>query len=124
LGAKSAAEDVSALLQDTDERVRLAAIVALGRIGGPVAQDALETMLLSESPLEQEAADAALEEMQFFDQMDAISLFDELDVEDEEEWEDSDDDEWYDEIDEDDDLGEYEDDSDDDPDDQLDDVRR
>jgi HEAT repeat protein len=109
LGSKSAAEDVSALLQDVDERVRLAAIVALGRIGGPVAQDALEVMLLSENPLEAEAADAALEEMQFFDQMDAVSLFDEAD---EEEWEESDDgDEWYDEVD-DDDLGEYEDDLD------------
>jgi len=110
LGAKSAAEDVSALLQDVDERVRLAAIVALGRIGGPVAQDALEAMLLSDNALEVEAADAALEEMQFFDQMDAVSLFDDAD---EEEWEESeDDDEWYDELN--DDLGEYEDDLDDD----------
>jgi HEAT repeat protein len=111
LGAKSAAEDVSALLQDSDEDVRLAAISALGRIGGPVAQDALETMLLSENALEVEAADAALEEMQFFDQMDAISLFDESDEEDDE-WE-SDDDQWYDETDNE-DLGEYVDDLDDD----------
>jgi HEAT repeat protein len=118
LGAKSAALDVSALLQDVDERVRLAAIVALGRIGGPVAQDALETMLLSDNPFEAEAADIALEEMQFFDQMESIALFDELDEEDAE-WEsDAEDDEWYDEMYDDDldddDLGEYEDDLDDD----------
>lgn len=110
LGAKSAAEDVSALLQDADERVRMAAITALGRIGGPVAQDALEAMLLSDNEAEVEAADAALEEMQFFDQMDEISFFDESDEEDE--WESEEDEEWYDELD-DDDLGEYEDDSDD-----------
>jgi len=110
LGAKSAAEDVMALLQDKDESVRLAAIVALGRIGGPVAQDALEVMLLSENALEVEAADAALEELQYFDQLDAVALFDEAD---EEEWEESEgDDEWYDEI-NDDELGEYVDDPDD-----------
>jgi HEAT repeat protein len=120
LGAKSAAEDISALLQDRDERVRLAAITALGRIGGPVAQDALEAMLLSDNALEAEAADAALEEMQFFDQMDAISFFDETDEEDE--WASDDDDEWYDELD-DDDLGEY--DSEDDNDlDELDEGSR
>ena len=114
LGAKTAAEDVSALLQDSDERVRLAAISALGRIGGPVAQDALETMLLSQNPAEVEAAEHALEEVEFFDQMDAIALFDESEAEDE--WEEeSDDDEWYDDLD-DDNLGEY-DDSDDDLDD-------
>jgi hypothetical protein len=116
LGAKSAADDISALLQDRDERVRLAAIVALGRIGGPVAQDALETMLLSDNPIEADAADAALEEMQFFDQMDAISLFDETGEDDE--WEsDAEDEEWYDDLEDeldDDDLGEYEDDPDDD----------
>jgi HEAT repeat protein len=113
LGAKSAALDVSALLQDPEERVRLAAISALGRIGGSVAQDALETMLLSDNPTEVEAADVALEEMQFFDQMDALPLLDEAD--DEDEWEESEDDEeWYDEL-EDEDLGEYVDDPDDDP---------
>jgi HEAT repeat protein len=120
LGAKSAAEDISALLQDSDERVRLAAIVALGRIGGPVAQDALEAMLLSENAAEAEAADAALEEMQFFDQMDAISFFDEQDEEDEE-WARDSDEEWYDELDEV-DLGEYEDDLDDDLIDDSDDL--
>jgi HEAT repeat protein len=116
LGAKSAAEDVSALLTDRDERVRLAAIVSLGRIGGSVAQDALEAMLLSDSPIEVEAADAALEEMEFFDQMDSLSLFDEL-AEEEAEWEsEAQDEEWYDDIHDeldDDDLGEYEDDPDD-----------
>lgn len=113
LGAKSAALDVSALLQDEDERVRLAAISALGRIGGQVAQDALEAMLLSDNPVEAEYAEAALEEVQFFDEMDAIALFDESDDEDAE-WESDDDDEWYDEIGDDVDLGEYIDDLDDD----------
>jgi HEAT repeat protein len=111
LGATNAADDVSALLQDRDERVRLAAILALGHIGGPVAQDALETMLLSDNPIEAEAADAALEEMQFFDQMDGVDLFEETDEEDEFE-SDADDEEWYDDLDDvlNDDLGEYEDD--------------
>ena len=118
LGAKSAVEDVIGLLDDRDDRVRIAAIYALGRIGGPVAQDALETMLLSENELEVEAADAALEELQLFDQLEAdIALFDEADEEDAE-WESgAEDEEWYDdvadELDEA-DLGEYEDDSDDD----------
>lgn len=118
LGAKTATEDLYALLQDREEHVRLAAISALGRIGGQDARDALEAMLLSDNPVEVEAADAALEEMQIFDQMDAISLFDELDEEDEE-WEsDADDEEWYDDMDDEldeDDLGEYEDDADDEP---------
>ena len=113
LGAKTAALDVSALLQDRDEHVRLAAISALGRIGGQVAQDALETMLLSDDAAEVEAAEAALEEVQFFDQMDAIALFDESE-DDDAEWESDDDDEWYDELGVSDDLGEYVDDLDDD----------
>jgi hypothetical protein len=70
-----------------------------------VAQDALEAMLLSDNAIEAEAADAALEELQFFDQMDAISLLEESDEDDE--WESDDDDEWYDELNDDDDLGEY-----------------
>jgi HEAT repeat protein len=114
LGAKSAADDISALLQDRDERVRLAAILALGRLGGPAAQDALETVLLSDNPIEVQAAEAALEEIQFFDQMDGIELFDETDEEDEVE-SDARDEEWYDDFDDvlnDDDLGEYEDDDD------------
>jgi HEAT repeat protein len=115
LGAKSAAMDVLELLQDADEDVRLAAIVALGRIGGEVAQDALETMMLSDNPLEAEAAEVALEEMQFFDQLEAIALFDETD-DDDAEW-DSGDDEWYDDL-NDDELGEY---VDDEPDAELDD---
>ncbi len=118
LGAKSAIDDIIGMLDDRDERVRLAAIMSLGRIGGPVAQDALEAMLLSENPLESDAADAALEELQFFDQMDVLypSLMN-CDEEDEE-WEsDAQDEEWYDDVDDEldeDDLGEYEDDSDDD----------
>jgi HEAT repeat protein len=129
LGAKTAAEDVSALLEDSSERVRLAAIIALGRIGGPIAQDALEVMLLSDNPREAEAAETALEEMQFFDQMDAVALFDELD-EDDEEWEsESNDEEWYDDGEDalnEAALGEYVDDLDDDePDrDQNEDRRR
>jgi hypothetical protein len=69
-------------------------------------------MLLSDNALEAEAADAALEEMQFFDQMDALSLFDEIDEEEEELARDRADAEWYDEVDEE-DLGEYEDDPED-----------
>jgi hypothetical protein len=116
LGSKSAVEDLAGLLQDRDERVRLAAIIALGQIGGPVARDVLEATLLSSNPIEVETAEAALEEIQFFDEMEGITLFDES-LDEDEEWEsDDDDEEWYDELGDDmddDDLGEYEDDEDD-----------
>jgi HEAT repeat protein/uncharacterized tellurite resistance protein B-like protein len=119
LGAKSAVEDLAELLQDRVERVRLAAIFALGQVGGDVARDLLEVVLLSDNELEVETAEIALEEMQFIDLVNDAPLFDELMDEDEdEEWEsDAEDDEWYDELSDgmnEADLGEYEDNPEDD----------
>jgi HEAT repeat protein len=120
LEAKSALNDLLALLNDREPAVRLAAIFALGRIGGEDARDALETVILGDNPDEVEAAEQALEEMQFYDQVNAISLFDESEDE-EEEWDADPADEWYD-LDER-ELGEYEPDADDYLDDDLDDAK-
>jgi HEAT repeat protein len=85
LEAQSALEDLLALLQDEVGDVRLAAIFALGRIGGRDARDALDTVLLGGDPDEVEAAEQALEEMQFYADHLAIPLFDES-LEDDDEW--------------------------------------
>lgn len=45
-----AVPDLSKLLRHADERVRVAAVVALGQIGGPVAIARLESVLLDPSP--------------------------------------------------------------------------
>jgi HEAT repeat protein len=87
--------------------VRLAAIFALGRIGGRRAQEALRTLADSDDAVDAEAADLALEEMLFYSSDEGIEIFDEED-EDDESW---DLDPWstFDELD-DDDFGAYEDD--------------
>lgn len=85
LEAQSALEDLLALLQDEHSEVRLAAIFALGRIGGRDARDALDTVLLGGNPDEVEAAEQALEEMQFYADNLAIPLFDES-LDDDDEW--------------------------------------
>jgi HEAT repeat protein len=88
LEARAALEDLFVLLTDEEKSVRLAAIFALGRLGGREAGDALNTMLLSEDEDEVEAAEEALEEIVFFGNADEIPLFDES----ESEFEDDDDD--------------------------------
>lgn len=105
LEAKSALEDLLALLQDRKQTVRLAAIFALGRIGGQDARDALDTVILAGIPDEVEAAEQALEEMQFYAENDAIALYDES-MDDEDEWDNDPGDGWLDW--EDRDLGTYE----------------
>lgn len=89
LEARAAIEDLLVLLTDEEKTVRLAAIFALGRLGGRDAEDALNTMLLSEDEDEVEAAEEALEEVVFFGKSDEISLYDESESdldEDDDEW--------------------------------------
>lgn len=106
LEVRSALSDLLALLEDDEQMVRLAAIFALGRLGGKPAHRALSSIAASDTE-EAEAAELALEEMLFYagENADAYPLFEEADAEDDfddlDPWDDwSDDDE--------DDLGEYE----------------
>lgn len=102
LEAKSAATDLLQLLADDEQSVRLAAIFALGRIGGRDARDALRAISDEGEAVEAKAAEDALEEMAFYaDERNEISLFDDDDDDDDEDdelWKRTDDDE----------LGEYE----------------
>jgi HEAT repeat protein len=105
LEAKAALSDLLELLSDSERSVRLAAIFALGRLGGKQARRALEEFAAGEGE-EAQAAEMALEEMLFYAGAEAmaIPLFDEEEEEDFDEidpWE-----AWED--DEDEDLGEYE----------------
>ncbi len=103
LEAQQALADLILLLEDDETRVRLAAIAALGRIGGREATDALrfvaaggeaeldeeylETQQLDAALFEQSgvafsaeeaaAAELALEEMSFYSSADDVSLLDE-----------------------------------------------
>ncbi|HQY90122.1 HEAT repeat domain-containing protein [Caldilinea sp.] len=106
LEAKAALPDLLALLEDSASLVRLAAIFALGRLGGKLARRPLEEIAAGDAE-EAQAAEMALEEMLFFAAEDApaLPLFDESEEEasldDLDPWDD-----WSDD-DDDDDLGEY-----------------
>jgi HEAT repeat protein len=117
LEARTALDDLLTLLHDRNQEVRLAAIFALGRIGGEDAQDALEMVITGENVQEVEAAEAALEEMQFYADLNAVALFDET-LDEEEEWSTDDEEDWYDLDDR--ELGEYDPDADEWDDDELD----
>lgn len=89
LEARAALEDLLVLLTDEEKNVRLAAIFALGRLGGQDAEDALDVMLASEDEDEVRAAEEALEEIVFFGKADEIPLYDESESdwdEEEDEW--------------------------------------
>jgi hypothetical protein len=106
LEVKAALPDLLDLLEDDEPRVRLAAIFALGRLGGKPARRALAGIAASDAE-EAEAAELALEEMLFYagEDADVFPLFEDADVEEEHDdldpW-----DAWADD-DDDDDLGEY-----------------
>ncbi len=111
LEVQQAERELLELLTDNQQMVRLAAIYALGRIGGRRVQGALRALAQSDDTIEAEAADLALEEMLFFENDDDVDLL-EKDAEDEDEEEDDwDVDPWdtFDELKED-DFGTYEDD--------------
>ena len=67
LDAKASVNELIGLLnEDEQQPVRIAAIGALGQIGGKTAREALQAMRESDDPAEVEAADLALEELIFF----------------------------------------------------------
>ena len=111
LEAKAALSDLLDLLEDEEAAVRVAAIFALGRLGGKAAQRALAAIAGSDADAdadEAEAAELALEEMLFYAGAGTADapLFEsgeeEEGLDDLDPWDD-----WADD-DEDDDLGEYE----------------
>lgn len=78
LEAHDGLRDLLELLDDHDETVRLASIFALGRLGGEEARAALQSLAAAPESVESEAAEQALEELQFFAQADSIPLLNEL----------------------------------------------
>lgn len=105
LEVKSAVSELLELLTDDEPSVRLAAIFALGHIGGNEAKRALRAIAVEGEPAEVEAAENALEELTFYTGNEGIALLDE--EADDGEWEDE---PWRARRRDDDDLGEYEDD--------------
>ena len=85
LEIKAAVPRLIELIDDADAEVREASITALGRIGGPQARQALLRCLESDKEAIQDAADAALEELEFTEAGGEIPLlsWDDEDTEDE-----------------------------------------
>lgn len=77
LEARDALEELISLLADEEKAVRLAAIFALGRLGGRLAGEALNAMTTSDDPDEAKLAAHALEEAVFYENSQEIPLFDE-----------------------------------------------
>ena len=77
LEARDAVEDLVDLLSDESKAVRLAAIFALGRLGGRRAKEMLNAMGESEDSDEAKTAEHALEEALFYGDAQGIPLFDE-----------------------------------------------
>jgi HEAT repeat protein len=75
LEAKKAEADLLELLDDDQQDVRLAAIFALGQLGGNKARDALRRLTQGDDAVAAEAADIALEEM-LVNAADGIMLLD------------------------------------------------
>jgi len=86
LEARAALPEVLALVDDDDFEVRIAAIYALGHLGGSEARAVLEDLSNSEDDFVADAADEALEEMAFYASADAqnLPLYDE--EEDDDDW--------------------------------------
>ena len=100
LEARSALNDLLELLVDDSQPVRLAAIFALGRVGGKAAREALRAISSEGEPIEAEAADEALDELLLAAENESITLYDEEETDDDDEH-----DYWRNDDDE---LGEYE----------------
>ncbi len=85
LEIKAAVPRLIELIDDDDAEVREASITALGRIGGPQARQALLRCLESDNEAIQDAADSALEELEFTEGGGDIPLlsWDDEDTEDE-----------------------------------------
>lgn len=82
LEAHDAVDELILLLNDEEQAVRLAAVFALGRLGGKTAQEALRELAATENEGEAEAAEDALAEMLFYGSGEDSALYDEaLDLE-------------------------------------------
>ncbi|RME64059.1 MAG: HEAT repeat domain-containing protein, partial [Caldilineae bacterium] len=90
LEVRAALPDLLELLLDEEPEVRLAAIFALGRLGGQDAIDALEAVSAGEDEREAQAALAALDEVLFYGD-DSVPLFDEESPDDWDDWDEQDD---------------------------------
>lgn len=95
LRVAGAVPQLSRMVADPDLEVKLAAVWALGQIGGQEAQRVLEVCVEQGDPALQDAADEALEELDFMEGAIDLSLYDFADSDDEDEDEDG----WQDEVD-------------------------
>jgi len=59
-------DDIAALADDVDQRIRLTAVWALGQIGGKAARIALQGYTSSDDEAMRQAAEQALQELEFF----------------------------------------------------------
>jgi len=85
LETKAAIHELVELMIDEEQTVRLAAIFALGRIGGRDARAALHAVSESRKGTEAAAAEEALEEMSFYTDPNATPLYDETE-DDSDDW--------------------------------------
>lgn len=85
LEVRKAERELLDLLTDDAENVRLAAIFAIGRLGGHRAKEVLRSIANGEESVEAEAADLALEEMLFFGEAEE-TLFADEDGDEDEDW--------------------------------------
>ncbi len=93
LELKAALPDLIELLEDDALLVRLAAIEALSHVGGKEARDLLRSIANEADEVEMQAAEDALEEMLFFEELESM-IGDDADEDEFEEEDDSDDDIW------------------------------
>ncbi len=90
LEVTDALKDLLYLVHDEVRDVRLAAIFALGRIGGRDAKEVLQALVAGKEPAEAAAAEEALDEITFYVDSSGISVLDELP----DNWDEGDDEPW------------------------------
>jgi HEAT repeat protein len=83
LEMKAATQEIVGLTEDAEQEVRLAAIEALGHLGGKEAREVLRTLAGEGEEAEASAAEIALEEMLFYDDVAAVPLLDDDDDDEE-----------------------------------------
>jgi len=74
MGLKAAVQHLIQCIDDTDASVRQAAVSALGKIGGPAAKRALQALLQFDDEVLVQAAEDALDELNFGSGAEADSL--------------------------------------------------
>lgn len=74
MGLRPAVQQLIRHVDDPDESVREASVAALGKIGGPAAKRALQTLLKSDDEALAQAADDALAELNFGAELDENAL--------------------------------------------------